>query len=472
MKRCFSGDPPIENEWESYSLKAAEHLRRERPAGIPPLAYLHSFGCQQNVNDGEKLRGMLAQIGYGFTDTPEDADLVIFNTCAVRENAEDRVFGKIGQLKKLKERNRNLVIGICGCMVEQSHISEKIKKSYPYVDLVFGTHALHRFPELLYRELTARERIFDAEQEDGTIVEGIPVSREDPYKAYVPVMYGCDNFCSYCIVPYVRGRERSRRSADVIAEVKDLVADGYKEIMLLGQNVNSYGKGLEEAITFAELLRQVNAVEGDFRIRFMTSHPKDATRELIDAMADCEKVCKHLHLPVQCGSDRILSLMNRHYTKADYLELIRYAKERIPGLALSSDIIVGFPGETYEDFKETLELVKEVDYHLLYTFIYSRREGTKAAEMDDPVPAEEKSRWFQELLDVQRECSTANNRRYLGQTLRVLVDSVGKAGDGRLSGRTEQNVIVDFKGEKELIGSFVSVKITGALTWALVGEKI
>ncbi len=472
MKRCFSGDPPIEYGWESYSLRAAEYLRQERAAGVPPLAYLHSFGCQQNVNDGEKLRGMLIQIGYGFTDTPENADLVIFNTCAVRENAEDRVFGNIGQLKKIKERNRNLVIGVCGCMVEQSHISEKIKKSYPYVDLVFGTHALHRFPELLYRELTARERIFDAEQESGAIVEGIPVSREDPYKAYVPVMYGCDNFCSYCIVPYVRGRERSRRPADVITEVKGLVADGYKEIMLLGQNVNSYGKGLEETITFAELLRQVNAVEGDFRIRFMTSHPKDATRELIDAIADCEKVCKHLHLPVQCGSDRILSLMNRHYAKADYLELIRYAKERIPGLALSSDIIVGFPGETYEDFKETLELVKEVDYHLLYTFIYSRREGTKAAAMDDPVPAEEKSRWFQKLLDVQRECSAAHNRRYVGQTLRVLVDSVGKPGDGHLSGRTEQNIIVDFKGDKELIGSFVSVKITGALTWALVGEKI
>ncbi len=472
LNHRFAGNPSAETGQVDYSLKAAEFLRRKCENGAPPLAFVHSFGCQQNVNDGEKLRGMLAEIGYGFTDTPENADLVIFNTCAVRENAEDRVFGNIGQLKKCKEQNPDLIIGVCGCMVEQSHISEKIRKSYPYVSMVFGTHALYRFPELLYRELTTRKRIFDAEQEDGAIVEGVPVKREDPYKAYVPVMYGCNNFCSYCIVPYVRGRERSRRPEDILAEVRGLVADGYKEIMLLGQNVNSYGKGLERDITFAELLRQVDAVEGDFRIRFMTSHPKDATHELIDAIADCKKVCKHLHLPVQCGSNRILSLMNRHYTKADYLDLIRYAKQKIPGLALSSDIIVGFPGETYEDFKETLELLKEVDYHLLYTFIYSRREGTKAAVMDDPVPAKEKSRWFQELLEVQRECSVAHNKSYVGQTLRVLADSVGKYGDGYLSGRTEHNVIVDFKGDKELIGSFVSVKITGALNWALVGEKI
>ncbi len=472
MSYSFAGNPSAETGQINYSLKAAEFLRRERAVETPPLAFVHSFGCQQNVNDGEKLRGMLAEIGYGFTDTPDHADLIIYNTCAVRENAEDRVFGNIGQLKKKKEQNPNLIIGVCGCMVEQNHISEKIKKSYPYVSMVFGTHALHRFPELLYKELTTRKRIFDAEQENGSIVEGIPVNREDPYKAYVPVMYGCNNFCSYCIVPYVRGRERSRKPEDILAEIRGLVADGYKEIMLLGQNVNSYGKGLEQNITFAELLRMVNALEGDFRIRFMTSHPKDATHELIDAMAECEKVCKHLHLPVQCGSDRILSLMNRHYTKEDYLQLIRYAKKRIPDLALSSDIIVGFPGETYEDFKETLELIKEVDYHLLYTFIYSRREGTKAAQMDDPVCAKEKSRWFQELLDVQRECSIAHNKSYVGKTLRILVDSVGKYADGYLSGRTEHNVIVDFKGDRELIGSFVSVKITDALNWALVGEKI
>lgn len=457
---------------DAYTLKAAEYLQKNWKNSAPPLALLHSFGCQQNVSDGEKIRGMLAEIGYGFTDTPDNADLIIFNTCAVRENAEDRVFGNIGQLKKLKEQNPALIIAVCGCMVEQQHISEKIKKSYPYVSMVFGTHALHRFPELLYREFITKKRIFDAEQEDGEIIEGIPVSREDPYKAYVPVMYGCNNFCSYCIVPYVRGRERSRRPEDVLAEVRSLVADGYKEIMLLGQNVNSYGKGLDKPISFAELLRQVNAIEGDFRIRFMTSHPKDATHDLIDAIAECDKVCKHLHLPVQCGSDRILNLMNRHYTKADYLSLIGYAKKRIPDIALSSDIIVGFPGETYDDFKETLELVKEVGYYLLYTFIYSKREGTKAALMEDPVSAKEKSKWFQELLDVQRECSMAYNQSYIGKILRVLVDSVGKYGDGYLSGRTEQNIIVDFKGDKELIGSFVSVKIISALNWALVGEKI
>ena len=457
---------------EDASRLVSQLLRKQFADGSAPLAYLHSFGCQQNVSDGEKIRGMLAEMGYGFTDTPDNAAIVIFNTCAVRENAEDRVFGTIGQLKKLKEENPSLVIGICGCMVEQSHIAERLRKSYPYVDLVFGTHALSRFPELLYRKLTTKKRIFDAEQEDGTITEGLPVCREDPFKAYVPVMYGCNNFCSYCIVPYVRGRERSRQPEAVLEEVRGLVAAGYKEIMLLGQNVNSYGKDLEHPITFAELLRMVNAVEGDFRIRFMTSHPKDATHELIDAIADCDKVCKQLHLPVQSGSDRILAEMNRHYTKEQYLELIDYAKKKIPELAFSSDIIVGFPGETYEDFKQTLELVRGVRYHLLYTFIYSKRVGTKAAEMDDPIPAKEKSRWFQELLDLQRECSAWHNQNYVGQTLRVLVDSVGKSDDGCVSGRTEQNMIVDFKGDRDLIGSFVSVKITASLGWALVGEKL
>lgn len=454
-----------------YTALARECVRR-RISDHPPLAMLHSFGCQQNVNDGEKLRGMLAEIGYGFTDSPDQADIVIFNTCAVRENAEDRVFGNIGQLKHCKEHNPNLIIGICGCMVEQEHISERIKKSYPYVNLVFGTHALSRFPELLYRELTTGKRIFDAKQEDGTVVEGLPVRREDPYKAFVPVMYGCNNFCTYCIVPYVRGRERSRKPEDVLAEVKGLVADGYKEIMLLGQNVNSYGKNLEQPVRFAELLRMVNDVEGDFRIRFMTSHPKDAAHELIDAVAECEKVCKQIHLPVQSGSNRILKEMNRHYTVEEYLSLIEYAKQRIPGVALSSDIIVGFPGETYEDFEQTLELVKQVDYHLLYTFIYSKREGTKAAEMDDPIPAKEKSRWFQQLLEVQRGCSIRHNQSYVGQTFRVLVDGPGRVEDGFVSGRTEHNMIVDFKGDRSLIGQFVSVKITGALNWALVGEKI
>ena len=454
----------------NYMSLAAGFVRCKIAAAHPPLAFVHSFGCQQNVSDGEKIRGMLAEMGYGFTDTPDHADIVIYNTCAVRENAEDRVFGSIGQLKHQKEARPAMVIGVCGCMVEQQHISDKIKKSYPYVDLVFGTHALQRFPELLYREFTTHKRIFDAEQEDGSIVEGLPVSREDSVKAYVPVMYGCNNFCSYCIVPYVRGRERSRRPEDILKEVRALVADGYKEIMLLGQNVNSYGKDFDTPVPFASLLRMVNDIEGDFRIRFMTSHPKDATHDLIDAIADCDKVCKHLHLPVQCGSDCILKLMNRRYTKAGYLALIEYAKQRIPDLALSSDIIVGFPGETYEDFRQTLDLVKRVDYHLLYTFIYSRRVGTKAAEMEDPIPAAEKSKWFQELLEVQRECSVGHNQSYVGQTLRVLVDSVGKYGDGYVSGRTEHNVIVDFKGDRELIGSFVLVKITGALNWALVGE--
>lgn len=472
LKSGFSSAAKENISRDFYTEQAAEYLRTHWEADAPPLAFVHSFGCQQNVSDGEKLCGMLAEIGYGFTDSPDEADLVIYNTCAVRENAEDRVFGNIGQLKKAKMENPAMVIGLCGCMVEQKHIAEKIKKSYPYVDMVFGTHALSRFPELLYRELTTRKRIFDAEQERGSIVEGVPVRRIDSFKAYVPVMYGCNNYCTYCIVPYVRGRERSREPENILAEVRELVAGGYKEITLLGQNVNSYGQTLDKPVSFSQLLRMVNDVEGDFRIRFMTSHPKDATKELIDTIAECEKVCHHLHLPVQCGSNRVLKAMNRGYTRESYLELVCYAKERIPDLALSSDIIVGFPSETYEDFEETLNLVQQVNYHFLYTFIYSKREGTKAALMDDPVPAAEKSRWFQELLDTQKVCGVRHNQAYVDQTVRVLVDSVGKLEDGSVSGRTEQSLIVDFKGDRELIGSFVSVKITGALNWALVGEKI
>ena len=342
----------------------------------PPMAYVHSFGCQQNQSDGEKIAGMLAQMGYGFTDAPEQADLVIYNTCAVRENAEDRVFGNVGALKSAKKRRAGMLIGLCGCMMQQQAVADKIKKSYPYVDLVFGTHALHTLPELLYRRLLGENRQFSTENARGEIIEGVPLRRSGLIKANLPVMYGCDNFCTYCIVPYVRGRERSRNPGDVLNEARALVGQGYRELLLLGQNVNSYGKGLSEPINFAALLRRVNEIEDDFWIRFMTSHPKDCTHELIDTIAACNKVCRHIHLPVQSGSDRILAAMNRHYTVAHYLELIDYARARIPGVTFSSDIIVGFPGETRADFEQTLELIKRVRFNA-YLLSAARYEGRR-----------------------------------------------------------------------------------------------
>ena len=346
---------------------------------LPPIAHVHSFGCQQNVSDGEKIKGMLAMMGYGFSDSADGADLVLFNTCAVRENAEDRVFGNLGALKHNKKLKPDMLIGVCGCMVQQEHITERIKKSFPYVDMVFGTHVLHTLPQLIYEALTTHKRQISIPQMDGVIAEGIPLRRESKLKASIPIMYGCNNFCTYCIVPYVRGRERSRDPEEIVREAEQLVADGYKELLLLGQNVNSYGRGTD--VDFPELLRRINAIPGEFKISFMTSHPKDATHELIDTIAECEKVTRHFHLPVQSGSSRILKLMNRSYTREHYLELINYAKEHIPDVALTSDIIVGFPGETYEDFQETLSLIREVKYDSLFTFIYSPRKGTKAAEM-------------------------------------------------------------------------------------------
>lgn len=454
-----------------YAQKTAQILV-ERYGGRKPLAHVHTYGCQQNVSDGEKIKGMLREMGYSFCEKPQDADLVIYNTCAVRENAEDKVFGNVGQLSHCKKTRKDMIIGLCGCMTQQSHIAAKIQKSYPYVDLVFGTHALYRLPELLYTALSKKKRVFEVSESDGRIAEGLPVVRDGSIKAWLPIMYGCNNFCTYCVVPYVRGRERSRSSADIIAEAKELIAQGYKEITLLGQNVNSYGKGLEEEINFSDLLWKLNALEGDFRLRFMTSHPKDATKELIDTMAECEKVCNHLHLPVQSGSDRVLREMNRHYDKESYLSLVEYAKEKIPELSFSSDIIVGFPGETEADFLETLELIQKVGYHFLYTFIFSPRVGTKAAEMPDPIPAEEKSRWFRQLLDQQEQIGQNIYDSLVGKTFRVLVEGAGKSGPQFLTGRTEQNVIVDFEGEQELIGRFVEVQITKALRWAVIGEVV
>ena len=436
----------------------------------PPVAHVHSFGCQQNVSDGEKIKGMLADMGYGFSNSADGADLVLFNTCAVRENAEDRVFGNLGALKHNKKQNPEMLIGVCGCMVQQEHITERIKKSFPYVDMVFGTHVLHTLPQLIYEAMTTHRRQVSIPQMDGVIAEGLPLRRESGLKASIPIMYGCNNFCTYCIVPYVRGRERSRDPEEVVGEARSLVEQGYKELLLLGQNVNSYGRGTD--VDFPELLRRINAIPGEFRITYMSSHPKDATRELIDTIAECEKVTRHFHLPVQSGSSRILKLMNRSYTREHYLELINYAKERIPDVALTSDIIVGFPGETYEDFQETLSLIREVKYDSLFTFIYSPRKGTKAAEMPDPISQEEKGRWFRELLEVQQEIGCSSYQNYVGRTMRVLCEGPGRTRDGCLTGKSIQNIIVDFDGDRSLIGSFVDVKITGALNWALLGELV
>lgn len=425
--------------------------------GAEPKACVNTYGCQQNVSDSEHIKGMLSEMGYSITENPEEADFILFNTCAVRAHAEDRVFGNIGTTKQLKKDKKNTIVAVCGCMAQQEIVCERIKKSYPYVDMVFGTHVVHRLPEFIYKRLTGGGRIFNIADDTNEIIEGIPVRRDQALKGWLPIMHGCNNFCTYCIVPYVRGREVSRRQDDIIAEAREMVAAGFKEIMLLGQNVNSYGKGLEGNVNFAGLLREINAIEGDFRIRFMTSHPKDCTIELIDAIAECEKVERHLHLPFQSGSDRVLKLMNRRYDSEGYLNLIREAKKRIPGVTFTSDIIVGFPGETYEDFKETLRVVKEVEFASLFTFIYSPRPGTPAAEMDDSVSREEKGKWFSELLQVQEEISKKNNTALVGQTFRVLCDEV--AAPGRALGKSNSTIEIEFDGGEELIGQYLNVRI-------------
>lgn len=436
-----------------------------------PLACVVTYGCQQNVADSEHIKGMLNEMGYGFTENRNEAKLIIFNTCAIREHAEDRVFGNVGMLKSYKRENPDVIVACCGCMMQQQHIADKMKKSFPFVDLVFGTHVVYRLPELLFKALTRKKRVFELPDMDGAIAEGVPVLRDNDRKAWIPIMYGCNNFCSYCIVPYVRGRERSREADDIIAEAKELVESGYKEITLLGQNVNSYGKDLAPTVTFAELLRRINDIDGDFRIRFMTSHPKDCTKELLDAMAECDKVAKHLHLPFQSGNDRVLKAMNRHYDRAKYLELINYAKEKMGDeLSLTSDIIVGFPGETYEEFKDTLSLVEEVKFTSLFTFIFSPRKGTPAAEMPDPISAEEKGKWFKELTDLQENISAENMKKYKDKTFKCFVYGIGKLGDNYVAARTDGNLIIEFEGDENLIGTFQNIKVTKPLTYVLEGE--
>ena len=411
-------------------------------------------------------------MGYGFTDSVDNADLIIYNTCAVRENAEARVFGNIGELKHLKANNPSLVIGLSGCMAQQEHIVEKVKKTYRHVDMVFGTFAMFTLPKLLFEVLSERKRVYDITVIDNSIHEDIKIIRDGKLKASVPIMYGCNNFCTYCIVPYVRGRERSREPSAIINEVTKLALAGYKEIMLLGQNVNSYGEGLEEKITFSQLLRKLNEIEGNFKIRFMSSHPKDATFELIDTIIECDKVCKHLHLPFQSGSNRILKAMNRIYTREHYLEIVDYARSKLPEFSFSSDIIIGFPNETYEDFLATMDLIEYVKFDNIYTFIYSKRSGTKAAEIVDTTSEADKTKWMRILLSKQREIATVQYKRFIGMTLEVLAEAEGKSGGDYLTGRSNEFIIVEFKAPKDKIGQFVKVKITDAHNWALVGEII
>ena len=435
--------------------------------GRRPKALVKIYGCQQNISDGQRIEGYLKEMGFDFCEDTEEADLVLFDTCAVRGHAEDRIYGNVGALKAFKARQKNRIVAVCGCMVQQSFVAEKFKRSYPHVDLLFGTHVQHKFPELLYEVLSKGNRVFDISGE-GTIAEHIP-TRRTGVKGWLPVMYGCNNFCTYCIVPYVRGRERSRDPEDIIAEAKEMIKEGYKEITLLGQNVNSYGKNFEKPYSFADLLRDINALPGDFIIRFMTSHPKDLTDELINAMADCEKVAHHLHLPVQSGSNRILKSMNRVYTREHYLELVKKVREKIPDISLTSDIIVGFPGETEEDFADTLSLIKEVGYSALFTFAYSPREGTPAAKMEDQIPGEEKSRRLTALSSMQEKISEEQNKKYLGKTLRVLCEGPSKK-EGHLNGRSDGNISVEFAGDASLVNEFVNVKITEPLSFVLKGE--
>ena len=456
-------------EYIAFEHDAAAAALVSQVYDTPPLAYVHSYGCQQNVNDGERIKGVLTDIGYGLCDAPEQADLILFNTCAVREHAEQRVFGNVGALKGLKEKKPGLISGLCGCMANQTHVVEKLRRSYPYVDLVFGVDGIDTLPQLLAQKLRTHKRVLLQPAQRPVIVENIPIRRESEFRAWLPIMYGCDNFCTYCIVPYVRGREKSRRPEDILAEFRGLVQAGYKEITLLGQNVNSYGKGLEEQIDFSDLLNLLCSVPGDYHIRFMTSHPKDASHKLIDTIAAQPKLCKHLHLPVQCGSDRVLAQMNRRYTVEQYMELIEYARSRVSGITFSSDIIVGFPGETEEDFQGTLDLVKKVGYMQLFTFIYSKRTGTKAADMPDETPRSEKTDRMARLLKTQDEIAMGLVKAQVGQTVRVLVEGFGRA-EGTLTGRLDNNLTVEFAADPALLGQYAKVKLTSARATVLLGQ--
>ncbi len=452
-------EPPIEEPARQYyyMAKCREWVREfERKNGRRPTAFTQTFGCQMNARDSEKLQGILEQAGFEEAGD-EKADFVLYNTCTVRENANQRVYGRLGYLNTLKKKNPHMLIALCGCMMQEPEVVDKIRKSYRFVDIIFGTHNIFKLAELMDRRLEERKMVVDIWRDTEQIVEELPAQRKFPFKSGVNIMFGCNNFCSYCIVPYVRGRERSRKPEDIIAEIKQLARDGVVEVMLLGQNVNSYGKNLETPVTFAGLLRQVEEIEGIERIRFMTSHPKDLSEELIQVMAGSKKICRHLHLPVQSGSSRILKAMNRRYTKEQYLDLVDRIRAAVPDISLTTDIIVGFPGETEEDFLETMDVVEKVGFDSAFTFIYSRRTGTPAASMEDQVPEEVVKERFDRLLARVQELSARVCARDLHTTQKVLVESLDDHLEGYVTGRLGNNTVVHFPGDASLIGTIVPV---------------
>ena len=466
--------PEYEPMRQYYYLKACRKIVKEKSEALnrPLTAVVSTFGCQMNARDSEKLLGILKDIGYQESDDEENADFVIYNTCTVRENANLRVYGRLGQLKRVKKENPHMMIGLCGCMMQEPEVVEKLKKSYRFVDLIFGTHNIYKFAELIVTRFESERMVIDIWKDTDKIVEDLPSERKFSFKSGVNIMFGCNNFCSYCIVPYVRGRERSRNPKDIVREIERLVADGVVEVMLLGQNVNSYGKNLETPMTFAQLLQEVEKIDGLKRIRFMTSHPKDLSDDLIEVMKNSKKICKHLHLPVQSGSSRILQKMNRRYTKEQYLELVRKIKTAIPDISLTTDIIVGFPGETEEDFLETMEVVKEVQYDSAFTFIYSKRTGTPAAVMENQIPDDVVKDRFDRLLAEVQEISRERCARFEGQTMDVLVEDVNDHDPSLVTGRLTNNLLVHFKGTEDLIGKIVDVHLDECRGFYYMGTMI
>lgn len=466
--------PETEPMRQYWFMKKARELVKEQSEklGRPLTACTTTFGCQMNARDSEKLLGVLEQIGYQEETNEEEADFVIYNTCTVRENANMRVYGRLGQLNRVKKQKPHMLIGLCGCMMQEPEVVEKIKKSYRFVDLIFGTHNIYKFAELIVTRLESQRMVIDIWKDTDKIVEDLPSERKFSFKSGVNIMFGCNNFCSYCIVPYVRGRERSRNPEDIIREIQGLVADGVVEVMLLGQNVNSYGKTLEHPMTFAQLLTEIEKIKGLERIRFMTSHPKDLSDELIEVMKHSKKICKHLHLPVQSGSTEILKKMNRRYTKEQYLELVRKIKEAVPDISLTTDIIVGFPGETEEDFLETMDVVKKVRYDSAFTFIYSKRTGTPAAAMENQVPEDVVKDRFDRLLKEVQSISAEVCSVHEGTTQSVLVEAVNDHDPALVTGRLSNNILVHFPGEKELIGKIVSVRLDACKGFYYIGTRV
>ena len=465
--------PVAEPERQYYYIEKAKGYvkKKEEELGRPLTFCVTTFGCQMNARDSEKLRGILREIGYR-EETEERADFVIYNTCTVRENANTRVYGRLGQMKPRKKKNPNMMIGLCGCMMQEPEVVAKLQKSYRFVDLIFGTHNIYKLAELIVTCFESKDMVVDIWKDTDKIVEDLPVERKYPFKSGVNIMFGCNNFCSYCIVPYVRGRERSRDPKAIIREIEKLVADGVVEVMLLGQNVNSYGKNLDEPITFAQLLQEIEKIEGLERIRFMTSHPKDLSDELIEVMSKSKKICKHLHLPVQSGSTQILKKMNRRYTKEQYLELAEKIKKAVPDISLTTDIIVGFPGETEEDFQETLDIVRKVRYDSAFTFIYSKRTGTPAATMEDQIPEDVVKDRFDRLLKEVQTIAGEVCSVHEGKTMQVLVETVSDHDPSMVSGRLSNNLLVHFKGEESLIGTFVDVHLTECKGFYYLGEMV